>query len=113
MCLIFGPLLCLAGEHTVAISSQRCQRMGCSDGLQAVRGGAVRKTERLRDMVSEAGQCGELMTLQVRISLCLLLQAAFVDLHSWLPYQHMLTALWPIVTAQVPCPAMCSSNSMQ
>ena len=37
------------------------------DGLQTVRGGAVRKTERLRDMVSEAGQCGELMTLQVRL----------------------------------------------
>jgi len=34
-----------------------------------VRGGAARKTERLRDMVSEAGQCGELMSLQVPLPL--------------------------------------------
>lgn len=39
------------------------------DQLKTVRGGAVRKTERLRDMVSEAGQCGELMTLQVPLPL--------------------------------------------
>ena len=34
-----------------------------------MRGGAARKTERLRDMVSEAGQCGELMSLQVPLPL--------------------------------------------
>ena len=34
-----------------------------------MRGGAARKTERLREMVSEAGQCGELMTLQVPLPL--------------------------------------------
>ncbi|KAL3157710.1 hypothetical protein ABBQ32_012142 [Trebouxia sp. C0010 RCD-2024] len=39
------------------------------DQLKAVRGGAVRKTERLREMVSEAGQCGELMSLQVALPL--------------------------------------------
>lgn len=38
-------------------------------GVQTVRGGAARKTERLRDMVSEAGQCGELMSLQVPLPL--------------------------------------------
>lgn len=37
--------------------------------MQGVRGGAVRKTERLREMVSEAGQCGELMSLQVALPL--------------------------------------------
>lgn len=37
--------------------------------MQAVRGGAVRKTERLREMVGEAGQCGELMSLQVALPL--------------------------------------------
>ncbi len=37
--------------------------------MQTVRGGAARKTERLRDMVSEAGQCGELMSLQVPLPL--------------------------------------------
>ncbi len=37
--------------------------------LQTVRGGAARKTERLREMVSEAGQCAELMTLQVPLPL--------------------------------------------
>ena len=37
--------------------------------LQAVRGGAARKTERLREMVGEAGQCGELMSLQVALPL--------------------------------------------
>lgn len=39
------------------------------DQLKSVRGGAARKTERLRDMVSEAGQCGELMSLQVPLPL--------------------------------------------
>ena len=29
----------------------------------------MRKTERLREMISEAGQCGELMTLQVPLPL--------------------------------------------
>ena len=37
--------------------------------MQGVRGGAARKTERLREMVSEAGQCGELMSLQVALPL--------------------------------------------
>jgi len=42
---------------------------GINVGVQTVRGGAARKTERLRDMVSEAGQCGELMSLQVPLPL--------------------------------------------
>ena len=37
--------------------------------MEAVRGGAARKTEKLREMVSEAGQCGELMSLQVALPL--------------------------------------------
>lgn len=37
--------------------------------MQVVRGNNARKTERLREMVSEAGQCGELMSLQVALPL--------------------------------------------
>lgn len=58
-----------SGSGSVRWQCWEAKQTGCG-WLQTVRGGA-RKTERLREMVSEAGQCGELMTLQVGPNFCL------------------------------------------
>ena len=46
-----------------------CPQTGLADVWQGVRGGAVRKAERLREMLEDYGQCGDLQELRCPLPL--------------------------------------------